>query len=63
MTEMNGQPGGDQPAIPPAMANAAAAQDDEEEGEGGSERSVLQAKLTKLAIQIGKAGMHIILLT
>ena len=30
--------------------------EEEEEGEGGVERSVLQAKLTKLTIQIGKVG-------
>ena len=45
--------------------DAAPAEDDDDRGEGGGggggshDKSVLQAKLTKLAIQIGYAGMFI----
>jgi len=42
---------------------AAAAEDDDSGGFKVKERSILQAKLTKLAIQIGYAGMTIAILT
>ncbi|XP_055353324.1 plasma membrane calcium-transporting ATPase 2-like isoform X2 [Paramacrobiotus metropolitanus] len=65
MTQVNGgssnNPGA--AADKAAVAAVAAPGVEEEEGESGTERSVLQAKLTKLAIQIGKAGSIIALLT
>ena len=60
LTEMNGKeppaPGLDPSRVAAATAAAVPVSEEEEEGESEG-RSVLQAKLTKLAIQIGKAGM------
>lgn len=65
LAEVNGGKGAD---VPPGLNSVKGAVQTvealpaapEEEGESGSERSVLQAKLTKLAIQIGKAGMYVL---
>ena len=65
LTEMNN--GGSSQPLPgvspgrvatEVAASVPAQGEEEEEGESGAERSVLQAKLTKLAIQIGKAGQY-----
>ncbi|GAU93669.1 hypothetical protein RvY_05571-2 [Ramazzottius varieornatus] len=67
LSEMNGKdtaPGIDPSRVAAATAAAVPVGGDEEEEGGESEgRSVLQAKLTKLAIQIGKAGSVIAALT